>query len=401
MPNTTSPATSLPVTQLNPTLPVNPNFVTFKPPTTNPTQSNSDNLDSVDIDEFKPLAYSFEPSDFYYYNAQNPLGINFLESVFNNGINYSDPSYVNFDVSNQYQNPNSSYSIPYQILQDKCANPDKLIQDISSSLYTYLSNEPLNKSGNFGNDLINSSPSSISIVDNYGIKHTYFPNQSNDPNNYININQNPEDHTFYGDVSINYINGDNNSNDPNNNYKLLTGDNYTGFSSLIKDSGGNKFVTDNSNNFTNGCLYIYNSSNGGKYYDISNTNCIGNTHDLTKFNDSDNNIDLFMNNLSSMSFDLFPDYSSVNSYINPEETNKTYNPHIESLINLIANYYINLCKNKQKAEKYQNLVTNTNSSGSNDLYNDSIDNYYREYTRIFNISAGLIVTIGIIYNLSK
>jgi hypothetical protein len=106
-----------------------------------------------------------------------------------------------------------------------------------------------------------------------------------------------------------------------------------------------------------------------------------------------------------MSFNVHPDYSSINVFNNPKNTkvpnSQIYEPNVDLLTQSIFDYCISLCENQEKAEAYQYLVNQTINSGAEDLYQNALDKYYREYQRILNISLGIAISIGVIYELSK
>jgi len=354
---------------------------------------------------FKGLSPLFGPNDFYYYNAQFPGGIQFLGSVIGLDINdpeylqYTDPSYSDMNTSIN----GSTYSIPYELLKIKCSDRTTLLNDISNALYTYLQNGKENRDTTEEKSLISDnkkikygSPNSITISDTNGVKYTYYSN-SEDSSNSIEYNQNSEDNSFYGDVNMNVANTFYKSlykyvEDPSNSY--YNGNLY--YQTLNMDVCGNQCISRTLEDFSNCCVL-----QSSKYESCSNSQLIKNTN---------NSIDSFVENLGSMSFDVFPDYSSVNVYdVGKSDSTEKANDSIimvdisntTILINKIADYYTALCENKETAEKYQNLVNKVMYSGSNQLYQTTVDMYYREYQRILNISVGILITMGVLYTLSK
>jgi hypothetical protein len=394
-----------------------PPKATTKPPTTKPPTKPPKN-DKLSVHELSPL---FKPTDFYYYQAQFPLGINFLRNVFSPIDN--DPSMngydsvINFDVDNQKIDiSNGSYSIPYELIEAKCNNPVQLYNDISSALYSYFNNEPLQNSDTsvYINDNIQSLNPTITIIDNCGNQHIYNSRDFNNdvsPNSEIHFVQDPYNYNYSGDVSLNYHNVPNMLYKDYRKYKtVILGDgnsktfevygggtgnaNQTYYESLYSDNNENKLISNDPLNFTT------NFSSCMTKNDIYN-NC----NDAFVVKLKDDSPDLLMKSIGSMSFNVVPNYSSINVYgVNKEDpTSQPTNPGplIETLVLMIADYYLKLCENKKKAEIYQNLVNIESTNGSEELYQETVNKYYREYTRILNISIGIIVTTGIIYQFSN
>jgi hypothetical protein len=282
--------------------------------------------------------------------------------------------------------------------QEKCKDRTQLIEDITTELYKYFQNDVNMES----NDKIQSSPDSISLTDNDGVIHSYFLNNS--PNNYINLDQTPN-YSFFGDVSANVdmtIKNYKLVDNPNPNPVLGKGQYYQ---SIDADSYGYKIISDSSLNLTNGC-YSINKNTSNYYYQPYDPSCVGtNGINYKTIKDPSDNLDIFVKNLVSMSFNVYPDYSSINIYDKPSNTTSstsdTYDPHASDLIELIADYYMSLCENQEKAEIYQDIIKETLNGGSDEMYENTMDNYYREYGRIINISVGILFTIGVLYQLSK
>jgi hypothetical protein len=291
-------------------------------------------------------------------------------------------------------------------MEKKCRDPKQLYIDISDALYSYFNNEPLQNSDKnvYINDTINYSGTEISITDNYGI-HTYNILGGNSNDGYIHFTQDPINYSYSGDVSLNYTNTNTKipaykkittTTNPQKTYNTnidfnkLNENDYYYYKSI-------KSISDNT--YNNGKVCNNKESIESSTYDTSN--CTTTLND----NEKDDDADLFIRKLTSMSFDVFPNYSSINVYASngtePPVPKNDPGPMIETLVYLIADYYLNLCENKKKAEIYQNLVNNQNNSGSEELYQDTVNKYYREYLRILNISFGIIITTGIIYQFSK
>lgn len=376
-------------------------MTTTQPSTNQPSQNEIIGSQIKIPNKLSPL---FGPNDFYYYNAQFPMGINFLGSVI--GINFNDSKYTqytkNFDVNNPTINTTingATYSIPYPLIKSKCNDPDTLLNDISNALNTFFKNEG-EKSDEYGNatyddaNIKYGSPNSIIIEDNKGVTHTYYPNGTLDNSNYINFNQNVTDNSFYGDVSMNVVNNFNNSpykyvNDSSSSYNIGT----TYYQTLNADSNGKQCISNSINDFNNCCILT-----NGTY----NSCTIGSSQIIQ---DPQSPVDLFVKNLQSMSFDVFPNYSSVNTYsmsdlYNKQSSGTVYDPNSSVLVQKIADYYIALCENAEKAIEYQKVVNGVYTSNSDEVYQQSQHNYYREYERIFNISVGILIAMGALYNIS-
>ena len=397
--------------------------------TTTPQPSNiTPIVSNIDREIEYPLSSLFSPNDFYYYNAQFPMGIEFLGSVF--GIDFvNDPKYSQYSDKN-FLNPNASvpscfkyttkdkitYSIPYPIMKDACSNRNKLVDDISSALIYYFKNTAkIDSSTNTNNNIEYGSPKYISITDNEGVTYTYNPSTDNSTSeNYFNLNQNIVDYSFFGDFNMNVVNS------KNFEYVQVDGDTntfgeQTYYSNIIPDSNNNVFVSTEPGDINNSsCLtrIIPTTSgpttsgpttfgqNANFEYQVG-TECSGTTSIKKQ-----SNANLFIQNLKSMSFDVFPDYSSVNIYNNSTLDNEQsssgnkYDPNSTKLVEKIADYYIELCKNAEIATKYQNLVNGVVTNASDQLYQSAIDNYYREYGKIINISVGIFIGLGVLYKIS-
>jgi hypothetical protein len=370
----------------------------------------------------KPLSPLFKPTDFYYYNAQFPsptsdkfpYGTNFLLSILGIDLNTDDiltgnantenkninASFITYDGSNEITiDPSSgAYSIPFQLVKEKCQNKVQLYNDISAALHHQFENEPdiTDLSGSTNNDRLieYGNPKSVSIKDICNNIHTYYtdPSAIANPANYIHLNQNNANN-FYDDVSLNVTS-------TYANYKKVE------ISNTNDDSVSTYYTS------TNSGTRCY-SKIGNSHFQIdANNNCsCTTTNDCTTDPNyalpinHDKKIDLFINNLTYMSFDAFPDYSSINVFNNPKNTTEPdptiYDPSANELIQLIFDYFVSLCENQEKAEAYQYLVNQVTNSGTDELYKTTMDQYYREYQRILNISFGILISIGIIYQISK
>jgi hypothetical protein len=494
---------------------VTPNFIKFTVKPQN-NEYNPKDISSVDISNAKIHALSplFKATDFYYYNAQFPLGIHFLRNIFSPYTDNRSLIDYNVDVDDEEIDlSNGSYSIPYTLMEKKCRDPKQLYNDISAALYEYFNNEPLqNKEKDaYINNKINYSGTEISITDNCGNIHTYnIPGENSD--DYIHLTQDPINYNYSGDVSLNYTKSKSSNslpaykkiiiNNPND-YRYSLGLNInkdnTVYQTISNNNNSKKVCIDENSIRTNEQMLkiienqlpksniaqildsakkeVENARKGlenakikvenarkslesadrevdnakkqakntqnkvikdklnaalsnqrAKGAELSEANTqyqsaiilyksaetqlnevnIKAEQEQTQcksINQPDDYADLFIKNLISMSFDVFPNYSSINVYesngTEPPKPKHNPGPLIETLVYLIADYYLNLCENKKKAEIYQNLVNNQNNSGSEELYQDTVNKYYREYLRILNISFGIIITTGIIYQFSK
>jgi hypothetical protein len=106
--------------------------------------------------------------------------------------------------------------------------------------------------------------------------------------------------------------------------------------------------------------------------------------------------------------DVFPDYSSINSTLNSASSydnnsiigsNDDDDPNITVLVTNIADYYMALCENQQKAQIYQNLINLGVKNVSSEIYEQTVADYYREYGRILNISLGILASMMLLYKL--
>ena len=257
---------------------------------------------------------------------------------------------------------------------------------------TFFKNEGENlRDVNYDSNIPYGSPNSIIISDDKGARHTYYPVGTPYASNYINFNQNAENNCFYGDVSLIVVNNFNNRpykyvDDSSNSY--YNGQPY--YQTLTEDTNKKQCISNSLTDFSNCCTLtngIYKPCTNGSSQLIPNPN---------------SNVDLFVKNLQSMSFEVFPNYSSINTYSTPQNQSAStiYDPSASVLVERIADYYISLCENAEKAIQYQKVVNRVYTSNSDEVYEQSQHNYYREYQRIFNISVGILITMGALYNIS-
>jgi hypothetical protein len=146
-------------------------MATTQPPT---NQSSENEIIGSQIKIPNKLSPLFGPNDFYYYNAQFPMGINFLGSVI--GINLNDPEYeqyTNFYVNNPTINTTingATYSIPYPLIKSKCNDPDNLLIDISD--VSFLLKKPVNLVSSYRKEVKELNPnhkSDIKIIEKINI----------------------------------------------------------------------------------------------------------------------------------------------------------------------------------------------------------------------------------------
>jgi len=393
----------------------------------------------------KPLSPLFQPNDFYYYKAQFHPGIKgLIENILGNTPYVGDQNLIDFDVNKEIDDiPSGYYSIPYEILEEKCNETNrKMYDDISKNLHSKLNNDT-KKSGPGSGDIatkIDFIDPIITITDNSGITHKYEMDEilntgedigdiilQQDPSNYNyksnltgNLNHFRTGKTIFFHKLIDISNStDPNVTVPNGMPPIkLPGSqkasNTIYYQSIYRDKNGNKLQSDNEHafidsrdskriNYNTSCIQY---DENGSYF-IKNIPSSENpsTCVLEKSDKIDTTPDLFIKDIGSMSFDTVPDYASINVYTDPSMPSpipmNNPGPQIDTLIKKIIEYFKNLCDNKKKAEIYQNLVNNNQNNSSDELYEDTINKYYREYGRILNISIGIMAASGIIYNLSK
>jgi hypothetical protein len=116
------------------------------------------------------------------------------------------------------------------------------------------------------------------------------------------------------------------------------------------------------------------------------------THCMTK--DLSNSIINYLQDISSIQFN----YSKI-SYDQSNAQSITYDPDIDYLSNLIADYYILLLQNQNKETNKDkiNLTYKSNDQSKHQLYEDANEMYKETYTKIVNISVGIVMSSCIIY----
>jgi hypothetical protein len=104
----------------------------------------------------------------------------------------------------------------------------------------------------------------------------------------------------------------------------------------------------------------------------------------------------YMNNIQSIKFDI----NVPQTYTAPPSDNSTlkYDPDIDYLCDLIADYYILLI---QDAANKNNYINNNIVQTNHQSYEDSNDLYYQQYMKIINISVGILSTGFFMYSILR
>jgi len=91
------------------------------------------------------------------------------------------------------------------------------------------------------------------------------------------------------------------------------------------------------------------------------------------------------------------------SYTSNNPATITYDPDIDYLSNLIADYYILLLQNdsKQVNKNETGVVNDSKTQSKHQLYEDANELYQDNYTKIINISVGIILSSYVIYAILK
>jgi len=229
----------------------------------------------------------------------------------------------------------------------------------------------------------------------------------NDVNNYWNLfNSGYDEEGKNGTVTMQI-----------NNQNIVKGSNINiayNIPDRIMDTKNGNIVTNNSGNQK--CLRKINCTqkhyykpNCQDYIDPSTNNCFCNcspqvilnesgaehTHCITQdFTDSILN---YLNDISSVEMN-FPV-----SYTSNSPSSITYDPDIDYLSNLIADYYILLLQNDSKKSNSDqtNITNNSKIQSKHQLYEDANELYKENYIKIVNISLGIVVSSYIIYAITK
>jgi hypothetical protein len=205
------------------------------------------------------------------------------------------------------------------------------------------------------------------------------------------------------------------------NYSILAGSDisfaYNIPKNVIKDSNGN-FITLNSGNpkcvyktlctekhfYKRNCKTSFSSDGSVCNCNCSNELVLGNgephTHCETK--DLSNSIINYLSDISSvkMSYPVPTNLKNQNQNQNQNLSDTiTYDPDLDHLTNLIANYYILLIINKEKQKKQKE--SNNLTDGQYQSRIDSNELYQGEYIKLINISVGIFATTFILYSLIK
>ena len=105
---------------------------------------------------------------------------------------------------------------------------------------------------------------------------------------------------------------------------------------------------------------------------------------------------MHINNIKTIQFGLKVPTSYTPSPYNNSPI--TYDPDIDYLCELIADYYILLLKKSNGAkQQINNTIVQTNHQS----YEDANELYKEEYMKIINISVGILSTGFIIYSILK
>ena len=101
-----------------------------------------------------------------------------------------------------------------------------------------------------------------------------------------------------------------------------------------------------------------------------------------------------------MNINNLPKLNKTNNLINSSQFNFSLTQQVLSsfdIINLIGEYYKTLCKNREKINEYQSIISTNIASDT--LYQDNVEAYNKTYLNVVNISAGILVAIGCIYSI--
>jgi hypothetical protein len=145
--------------------------------------------------------------------------------------------------------------------------------------------------------------------------------------------------------------------------------------------------------------------------DDSETQCACNCSSIIKFNetgevhshcrteDFSNNIINSLNRIKSINIGI-PVPTNITEP--PRDTSIiTYDPNIEYLINIIADYYILLLENnkERKLNNKTKITTEIKKDSKHQTYLDSNELYKGEYLKIINISVGIFTSSMILYSI--
>ena len=181
----------------------------------------------------------------------------------------------------------------------------------------------------------------------------------------------------------------------------------------VEDLSGNNYTTLNTGNQK--CLYRINCTKKHYYrpncttsIDPNNKNCNCKCDDKLIFNDSDephthcitedlsNSIINYLSNIKSIEVNVpVPSNFKMNNSIISGTV--TYDPDIDYLSNLIADYYILLLHNKKKLEQSQE--NRQLSNGRQQSLVDANELYKNDYIKIINISVGIFTSVYIMYSM--
>jgi hypothetical protein len=149
---------------------------------------------------------------------------------------------------------------------------------------------------------------------------------------------------------------------------------------------------------------IYRKTDDNAYVDINgNMKCNGGFNECVSYNEENvdiRSIDNLVKFMSSIQMNLNPDYAGNIEYSKQieERNNIQYDAHTDELVNVIANYYKQLCINRMKSKHFIELVGDGDDV-TEQLYQTSIEKTRRQYINIFNITLGTCCAMAIFYEI--
>ena len=303
------------------------------------------------------LSAQFHEDDFYFYRGQYEDGVNFF------GDRKSIPSlgpYHNYGTPSESPIPAMSQllqSLPEVINGDICETCEKddgkmLRQLIKEKFEEFFEK---NKTEQFSseNNMFDFTNGEIVITDKKNREYTYV--KSTDP--------------------------------PKMKYSVVRNE-LKGSSTISTDVSENIYrkITDNDKI---------------KYVDIHNNKICDDFNDCSDYVEGIQDIRLIDNlvkYMSSIEMNLYPDYAGNIEYSNQikERNNIQYDAHTDELVNVITNYYKQLCINRMKSKNFIELVGDGDDL-TEQLYQTSIEKTRRQYINIFNITLGTCCAMAIFY----
>lgn len=321
------------------------------------------------------LPAGFNENDFFYNRASHENGINFFGNWKDIPATI-DPSYVSYGIDdNQTDIPYETElvtSLPFVISDE---NYNRFLTDVSynteirekilDSLNSYFI--PLQQTFKLNTNLFSLLNTNIVFKDKEEKEYVYSKLPNIDASD--NFQYQVKDDSVITGLSKFHVD----LNDNNAVYRVYT-DEYgkKSYRTTVKDS----------NNTYTQCSY---DSNTKQMVSCSPITLSGSQVET----DADN----LVRQLASIDMNLYPNYSPISSQI---PTPPDYVTGVDKIADIIMEYYTNLCINKQKAQTYMKLVDDIEIN--EEIYKQSINNYYREYTNMLNISGGILLLIATIYN---